>query len=58
MEHLIALLTFQRFQTLLTPRMFTVWELVVGIFARKAMLNMGWVLSIRRCQYLYSKIDK
>ena len=42
-EHLIALLT-QCFQTPLTPRMYPVWDFVVGIFARKA-LNMGRVLS-------------
>ena len=30
---------------LLVPRMFLVWDFVVGIFARKAMLNIGWVLS-------------
>ena len=33
MEHLISLLTFQRFQILLTRRMFPVWDFVVGIFA-------------------------
>ena len=35
--------------------MFSVWDFVVGIFAQKAMLNIGWVLSIISCQYLYSK---
>ena len=34
----VALLTFQCFQILLTPRMFRVWEFVVGIFARKVIL--------------------
>ena len=37
-----------------TPRMF-IWDFVVGIFARKPMLHMGWVLSIICFQYLYSK---
>ena len=32
---------FQRFQNLLMPRMFPVWDFKIGIFARKAMLNMG-----------------
>ena len=41
MEHLIALLTPQCFQIPLTPRMFSVWDFVAGIFARKALLNMG-----------------
>ena len=54
-EHLIALQTPQCFQILLMPRMFPVWDFVVGILARKAMLHMGWVLSIPSCQYLYSK---
>ena len=40
----IALLTPQCFQIPLTPRMFPVWVFVVGIFDRKAMLNMGWLL--------------
>ena len=35
---------------------------MVGIFSRKVMLHIGWVLSILSCQYLYSKwinkIDK
>ena len=35
--------------------MFPVWDFVVGIIAQKAMLNMGWVLSILSCQYLYNK---
>ena len=38
-EHLIALLTLQCFQIPLTPRMFPVWDFMVGIFARKALLN-------------------
>ena len=33
----------------LTPRMFPVWDFVVGIFARKALLNMSRVLSILSC---------
>ena len=37
----------------LTPRMFPVWDFVVGIFARKALLNMGRVLSNLSCLYLY-----
>ena len=45
-EQLIILLTFQCFQILLTSKMFPVWDFVVGIFVRKAMLNMGWVLSV------------
>ena len=48
-EHLIALLTPQRFQIPLTPRMFPVWDFVVGIFARKALLNSGQVLSTLSC---------
>ena len=52
-EHLIALLTPQCFQILLTPRMFPVWNFVVGIFARKALHNMGRVLSTLSCKYLY-----
>ena len=44
-EHLIAFLTPQRFQIPLTPRMFPVWNFVVEIFVRKALPNMGWVLS-------------
>ena len=40
-EHLIALLTPQCFQFPLTPRMSPVYDFVVGIFARKALLNMG-----------------
>ena len=53
--HLIALLTFQRFQILLTPRMLLVWVFIAGIFARKAMLHVGWVISTLSCQYLYIK---
>ena len=37
-ENLIALITFQCFQILLTPRIFPVWDLVVDIFPRKAIL--------------------
>ena len=48
-EHLIALLTSQSFQILLTARMFPVWDFVVGIFARKALLNSGRVLSTLSC---------
>ena len=48
-EHLIALLTPQCFQIPLTPRMFPVWDFVVGIFARKALLNMGRVLLTPNC---------
>ena len=48
-EHLIALLTSQCFQIQLTPRMFPVWDFVVGIFARKTLLNMGHVLSTHSC---------
>ena len=43
-EHPIALLTPRCFRIPLTPRMFPVWDIVVGIFARKALLNSGWVL--------------
>ena len=50
-----ALITFQRFQILLTPRMFPVWGNVVWVFARKAIFNMGWVLSIFSYLYLCSK---
>ena len=45
-EHLIAILTSQCFQIPLTPRMFPIWGFVGGIFAWKAQLNMGRVLSI------------
>ena len=45
MEHLIALLTPQCFQIPLTSRMSPVWVFVVGILARKALLNMGRVHS-------------
>ena len=48
-EHLIALLTPQSFQVPLTPRMCPVWDFVVGIFARKALLNSGRVLSTLSC---------
>ena len=48
-EHLIALLTPQSFQIPLTPRMFQVWDFVIGIFARKAVLNSGRVLSTLSC---------
>ena len=48
-EHLIALLTPQCFQIPLMPRMFPVWDFVVGIFARKALLNSGRVLSTLSC---------
>ena len=46
---------FSTFSNPATPRMYPVWDFVVGIFARKAMFNMGWVLSILSCQYLNSK---
>ena len=36
-----TLLTFQRFQILLPPKMFPVWDFVVGIFAQKAMLKIA-----------------
>ena len=53
------LLTFQCFQIPLAPRMFPIWDFVESIFARKAMLNMGWVLTTLSWQYLYNeKIDK
>ena len=48
-EYLIGLLTSQCFQILLTLRMFPVWDIVVGIFARKALLNSGRVLSTLSC---------
>ena len=48
-EHLIALLTLQCFQIPLTPRVFPVWDFVVGIFALKALLNLGRVLSTPNC---------
>ena len=43
---LIALLFFKRFQIPLVPRIFPIWDFMVGMFARKIMLNMDWVLSI------------
>ena len=54
-RHLIALLTFERFQIQQMPRMFPVWDFVVGIFVQKVVLHFGWVLTILSCQYLYSK---
>ena len=36
-----------------TPRIFPVWDFVVGIFARKALLNSGRVFSTLSCWYLY-----
>ena len=48
-EHLIELLTSQYFQIPLMPRMFPVWDFVVGVFARKVLLVMGWVLSTLSC---------
>ena len=30
--------------SLLAPRMFSVWDIRVGIFARKAKFNMNWLL--------------
>ena len=54
-KHLIALMTFQCFQILLMPRIFPFWDFVVGIFARKAMLNMCWILSILNWLYLCNK---
>ena len=56
MEHLIALLTLQCFQILLKLIMFSVWDFVVGIFVRKANLNMGMALSTLSSQYLCKKI--
>ena len=38
--------SFAYFLLLSNSRLFPVWDFVVGIFARKAMLSMGWVLSI------------
>ena len=52
-ENLIELLISQRFQIQLTPRMFPVWDFMVGVFARKAILDMGWVLSTLSWQDLY-----
>ena len=49
MEHLIALPTSLCIKILLKPRMFPVWDFVVGIFARKALLNSGRVLSTLSC---------
>ena len=40
-KHLIVLLTFQCFQILLVPRLSSVWDIVVGIFAQKSKLNMN-----------------
>ena len=37
------------FQILLTPRMFLVWDFLVGIFALKAMRTMGQVLLTISC---------
>ena len=34
--------------------MFSVWEFVLRIIAREALLNMGRELSIPSCQYLQS----
>ena len=35
------------------PRMFLVWNFKVGKYARKAYLNMGWILSAFSFQYTY-----
>ena len=40
-----------------TPRMFPIWDFVVGISTRKAIFNMDWVLSTISCQSI-SKINK
>ena len=41
---------------------FPVWDFVVGVFARKAKFNMGWVLSTHCYLYqligIYIKINK
>ena len=50
-ELLIALVTFQRFQILLTPEMFPDWDFVV----RKAILHLDEVLLIFRYKYLYNR---
>ena len=44
-EHLIVLMAPQCFQISWTPRISPVWDFVVGIFAHKAVLDMGRVLS-------------
>ena len=44
-EHLLELLYFQCFQISLATRIVHIWDFLVGIFARKAMINVGWVLS-------------
>ena len=46
---------FSALSFLLTARIFPVWDLVVEIFARRAMVNMRWIHSIPSFQYLYCK---
>ena len=36
-------------------KMFPIWDFVLEIFAQKAMLDMGWVLSTFSCPYLCNK---
>ena len=42
-------------QNLPPHRMFSIWDLRLGIFARKAMLDMVLVLSTVICQYICYK---
>ena len=51
MNHLIALLTFRHFQIPLVRRTYTVWDFLIEIFARKA------ILSTLSCQYLHDKYN-
>ena len=56
MKNLIMNRTFQCFQIPLRLELFPVWDFVVRLFDRKAILNRGWVLSTLSCQYLYDEI--
>ena len=45
LQNLISVTDFSVLKIPLMPRMFLVWDFVVGIFAQKVMLNMGRVPS-------------
>ena len=47
---------FPLVQLTLASKMFSVWNFVH--FTKRALLNMGWVFTISRCQYLCIKKSK
>ena len=53
--YLIVLMTFQCFQNMLRFKMFPVWDILLGIFDRKAKLDISYLLSTFICMYLYDK---